>query len=63
MFSWLSSWRRFADDNICFVRKDAIKFVLDTSNNFDKNVKFTFEEEIDEKIPFLYALLVRNNII
>ena len=38
-----------------------MKFVLDPLKNFHKNVKFTFEEEIDEKIPFLDTLLVRNN--
>ena len=36
-------------------------FVLDPLKNFHKNVKFTFEEEIDEKIPFLDTVLVRNN--
>ena len=40
----VSSWRRFVDDSICFVKKDSIKFVLDTLNNFHKNIKFTFEE-------------------
>ena len=32
-----------------------------TFNNFHKNINFIFEEEIDGKIPFLDALLVRNN--
>ena len=56
--SKLSSWRRFVDDSICFVKKDSVKFVLDTLNNFHKNVKFTFEEEIVREIPFLDTLLV-----
>ena len=59
--SKLSSWRRFVDDSICFVKKDSVKFVLDTLNNFHKNVKFTFEEEIVREIPFLDTLLVWNN--
>ena len=59
--SKLSSWRRFFDNSICFVRKDSIKYVLDTLNNFHKNLNFTLEEEIDGKIAFLDALLVRNN--
>ena len=58
--SKLSSWRRFVDD-VFFVKKDCIKFVLDTLNNSHKNIKFTFEEEINGKIPFLDALLVQNN--
>ena len=59
--SKLSSRRHFVDDNICFLKKDSIKFVQDTLNNFHKNIKFNFEEERDGKIPFLDALLVRNN--
>ena len=38
-----------------------MKFVLDPLKNFHKNVKFTFEEEIDEEIPFLDTVLVRSN--
>ena len=56
--SKLSSWRRFIDDSICFVKKHSIKFVLDILNNFHKNIKFIFEDEIDRKIQFLDALLV-----
>ena len=50
--------RHFLDHSICFVKQDSIKFVLDTLNSFRKNIKFTFEEEIDGKIPLLHALLV-----
>ena len=59
--SKLSSWRCFVDDSICFVKKDSIKFVLDTLNNFHKNIKFISEEEINGKFPFLNTLLARNN--
>ena len=38
-----------------------IKFVVDTVINFYKIKIFTFEEEINGKIPFLEALLPRNN--
>ena len=58
----LSSWRQFVDDRICFEKKDSIKFVLDTLNNFLKNIKFTFEEDIDGKIPFLDTLLVDTTV-
>ena len=57
----MSFWKRYVDDSICFVKKDSIQFVLDTLNSFHDNIKFTFEEEKDGKIPFLDALLVRNN--
>ena len=59
--SKLSSWRCFVDDSICFVKKDSIKFVLDTLANFHKKIKFTSEEKINGKFPFLNTLLVRNN--
>ena len=60
--SKLSSWSRFVDNGICFVKKESIRFVLDTLNNFHKNIKFTFEEEIDGKNEFLDVLLVRSNL-
>ena len=59
--SKISSWRRFVDDSICFVKKDLIKFVRHILNNFHININFIFEEEIDGKIRFLNALLVRKN--
>ena len=37
--SKLSSWGRFVDDSICFLKKDSIKFVLDTFNNFLQKLK------------------------
>ena len=57
----ISSWKLSVNDSICFVKKDFIKFFLDTLNNFHKNIKFTFEEEIDGTFSFLNVLLVRNN--
>ena len=43
------------------MKKDSIKFFLDTLSNFHKKCKIYLEEEIDEKIPFLDAQVVRNN--
>ena len=36
-----------------------IKFVVDTVINFYKNKIFTFEEEINGKIPFLEAVAAK----
>ena len=55
----LSSWRHFVDDSIYFVKKDSVKFVLTTFENFHKIINYTSEEEIDRKTLFLDALLVR----
>ena len=57
----LSTWRRFVDDSICFLKKGSIKFVKDAFNNFCKHAKFNFEEEKNGESPFLDALLVRKN--
>ena len=57
----ISSWKLSVNDSTCFVKKDLIKFFLDTLNNFHKNIKFTFEEEIDGTFSFLNVRLVRNN--
>ena len=57
----LSSWKGDFDDSICFSKKDSLKLVLDNLNKHHKNIKFTFEQEIDEKIRILVALLIRNN--
>ena len=46
-----SSWRRFVDNSACSVKKDSIKYVLDTLNNCHKKI----EEEIDGEIPFFDA--------
>ena len=57
----LSSWKGDFDDSICFSKKDSLKLVLDNLNKHHKNIKFTFEQEIDEKIRILVVLLIRNN--
>ena len=53
----LSSWKGDVDDSIWFSKKDSVKVVLDTLNKHHKNQKFTFEQEIEEKIRILVALL------
>ena len=57
----ISLWKRFADDTICFIKLTSINKVLETLNSYHKNVKFTIEIEIENKIAFLDALLIRNN--
>ncbi|XP_072022387.1 uncharacterized protein [Amphiura filiformis] len=54
-------WKRYVDDILEVVAKDAVKPLTDHLNQVDdtQSIKFTFEEEVDGKIPFLDTLIVR----
>ena len=60
----LSLWKRYVDDTICFVKIGTINYITKILNNFDPNIKFTYEVEKDCKLPFLDVLLIKtgNNI-
>ena len=62
---YLSFWKQYADDTICFVKIGAINYITKILNNFDPNIKFSYEVEKDCKLPFLDVVLIkkRNNII
>ena len=49
---YITFWKRYVDDTICFVKIGTTEFVISVLNSFDKNIQFTFEEENDETIPF-----------
>ena len=55
------SWKRYADDTICFIKLTSIKKVLETLNSFYKNIKLIIEIETESKISFLDVLLIRTN--
>ena len=61
----LSFWKRYVDETICFVKTGTINYIRKILNNFDPNIKFTYELEKDCKLPFLDVWLIRkgNNII
>ena len=48
-----------------FVKIGTINYITKILNNFDPNIKFTYEVEKECKLPFLDVLLIRkgNNII
>lgn len=48
---------RFVDDICMVIRERQTKNVLKLLNSFDRNVQFTYEVEIDNKLPFLDVLL------
>ena len=61
---YITFWKRYVDETICFVKRGTTEFIISVLNSFDKNIQFTFEEENDETIPFLDILISRkrNNI-
>ena len=56
---YITFWKRYVDDTICFVKKGIAEFIISVLNSFDKNIQFTFEVENDETIPFLDILISR----
>ena len=56
---YITFWKRYVDDTICFVKIGTTKFIISVFNSFDKHIQFTFEQENDESIPFLDILISR----
>ena len=54
----MTSWKRYVDDTISYVRVDCIENVLNTLNTF---LFFTYEQECDGMISFLNVLIVSKN--
>ena len=54
-------WKRYVDDILEIISKDATQQLTDHLNTIDKtdNIKFTYEEESNGQIPFLDTLIVR----
>ena len=61
--SYMTSWKRYVDDTIAYVKKDAIDHVLSILNSFHGNISFTYQQEINGKISFLDILILRNGNI
>ena len=58
--SCMTSWKRYVDGTIAYVKADAIDHVLSILNSFQENIWFTYEQEINGKISFLDILILRN---
>ena len=52
-------WKRFVDDTYYLARLEYKDKILLAHNSFHKNIKFTFEIEKDNTIPFLDILIIR----
>ena len=51
----MTKWKRYVDDTITYIKPSSINYVLSVMNSFHKNIKFTFEEEKDNKIHYSYS--------
>ena len=56
----MTKWNKYVDDTITHIKPSSIDYVLSALNSFHKKIKFTFEEEKDNKISFLDDLILRN---
>ena len=54
-------WKRYVNDSITTIKLISIDHVLMILNTFHKNIQFTYELEINNKISFLNVLLIRKN--
>ena len=52
-------WKRFVDDTYCLARSEYMDNILLAFNSFHKYMKFTFDTEKDNTIPFLDILIIR----
>jgi hypothetical protein len=57
----IKTWDRYVDDVFATVKKDKTDDILQTINNTTKNIKFTKEEEHDNKLAFLDVLITRTD--
>ena len=52
---------RYVDDTILFIPKDKINNIVDEFKKYHERLKFTFEIENNNSIPFRNILIIRNN--
>ena len=57
---YMISWKRYVDDTIAYVKRDAVDHILSVVNSFHDNISFTYEQENNRKISFLDILILRN---
>ncbi|XP_062709972.1 uncharacterized protein LOC134288627 [Aedes albopictus] len=53
--------RKFVDDLITAIPLNQLQHVLETFNSYDVHIQFTYELEVDNKLPFLDMLLIRQS--
>ena len=54
-------WIRFVDDTFVYVKRGLIEYALSVLNLFHDNIKFTYEQENNNRLPFLDVLFIRDD--
>ena len=54
------SWKRYYDDNNCFIKEDSIDHVMSVLNGFHPSIQFTYDTESNNRLSFLDVLIIRN---
>ena len=58
----IKNWRRYLDDTFVYVKNGSIEYVLSVLETFHPNIKFTYEKEVNNTLPFLDVLLLETRI-
>ena len=61
LIEYMTPWKRYVDDTIATIKLTSIDYVLRILNIFYKDIKFTYELEINNKSSFSDVLLIRKN--
>ena len=61
LIEYMTPWKRYVDDIIATIKLTSIDYVLRILNIFYKDIKFTYELEINNKSSFPDVLLIRKN--
>ena len=48
------------DDTFVYVKLDSIEYVLSVLSSFHDNIKFTYEQENNNRLTFLDVLFIRD---
>ena len=48
---YIQFWKRYVDDNICFIKVGSVNYILSVLNSFDVNIKFTYQLLHEGKLP------------
>ena len=54
----VKKWRRFVDDTFVYVKRGSTEYVLFVLNSFHNKKKFTYEQENNNRLPFLDVLFI-----
>ena len=57
----IKNWRSYVDDTLVYVKNGSIEYVLSVLEMFHPNATFTYDKEVNNTLPFLDVLFIRNS--